>query len=474
MTILGHSGLTLVNLLLLSTAHVSPALASTSSIPAGFFPKPVPGDLIGKCMYNPSFNTIEKRIHITCPSSVGEAPANSADVFPWTHKMLCVSKKLKEEDRKNPHKIPEIPRIHCLHSSDLFGGGHGTSIITTSEAASNLIAGDAMEDRPWYGSSKKRVFAPGPIVSKEGPAYTTKQYPGKGMGVMALRKIEQGEILMLDLPALIVGKQFLEDIEPRLRRRMLRRAVAQLPKNTQEMVAKLGRSTGGEVIDDILGTNSCSFSLGEREMHLGLFPEVARLNHACNPNAYYRFSPHTAAMEVVAYRDIQRGEEITISYTHLSLSRTDRRQSLKNDWNIDCQCSLCRASATETTESEDRRKDIKKFQGKLAAATREGRYTDALAAADELMGLTAAEGVTPLMPEMHDMLAAIALDMGDYAGARRWGKLALDGWEKFDSVDETQIASARWFMSFIEERKAYDEEVAAQKAREEEEMNGDA
>ncbi len=30
-------------------------------------------------------------------------------------------------------------------------------------------------------------------------------------------------------------------------------------------------------------------------------------------SAYYRFSPRTLTMEVVAYRDIQPGEEITIS-----------------------------------------------------------------------------------------------------------------------------------------------------------------
>lgn len=162
------------------------------------------------------------------------------------------------------------------------------------------------------------------------------------------------------------------------------------------------------------------------------------------------------------------------SDTHLSLSRTDRRQSLKSDWNIDCHCSLCRASPSEMTESEDRRRDIKKFQLKLASATREADYKGALAAAEELMKLTDEEGVTPLMHEMHDMLAAIALDMGDYAAARRWGKLSLDGWEKFDSVDETQLAAARWFMGLIDQRKAYDEEVAAEKARELEEMEGNA
>src|SRR3569833_2606166 len=106
----------------------------------------------------------------------------------------------------------------------------------------------------------------------DGPAYTITATPGKGMGVVAKRKIRQGEIFMLDLPALIVGKKFLEDANPKIRRRLLRSGIAQLPETTKEAVFKLAKRTGGEEIVDILGTNTCTVSLGEGETHLARGP----------------------------------------------------------------------------------------------------------------------------------------------------------------------------------------------------------
>lgn len=37
------------------------------------------------------------------------------------------------------------------------------------------------------------------------------------------------------------------------------------------------------------------------------------MNHACRPSAFTRFSEKTLAMTAVAFRDIEEGEEITIS-----------------------------------------------------------------------------------------------------------------------------------------------------------------
>ncbi len=166
-------------------------------------------------------------------------------------------------------------RMYCLYTDSLFAGGQGVSLITTPHTAADTLGADALEDRPYHGGSRKRSYLPGPVVNAEGPAYSIEQTPGKGLGVVAKRKIRQGEIIMLDFAALIVGKMFLEDTEPRLRRRVLKRGIAQLPESTQEKIFALAKSTGGEEIDDILGTNTCSVKLGSEESHLGLFPEVS-------------------------------------------------------------------------------------------------------------------------------------------------------------------------------------------------------
>lgn len=108
------------------------------------------------------------------------------------------------------------------------------------------------------------------------------------------------------------------------------------------------------------------------------------------------------------------------------------------------------------TQSEDRRRDMRKFQGSLYEATRSGDYLAAISSAEELLRVAGEEGVRPLLPEMHDILAAIHLDMRDWSNARRYGRLALEGWEKLDSIDEYQLSMARWFLKFVEEAKEAD------------------
>ncbi len=140
--------------------------------------------------------------------------------------------------------------------------------------------------------------------------------------------------------------------------------------------------------------------------------------------------------------------------TQLTVPRNARREYLQENWHFNCKCSLCRASTDEVTLSEDRRLDIRKLQSQLVDATRSADYLSALTAAEQLVQVTDAEGLTWLMPEMHDILAAIYLYMRDFTNARRFGLLSLEGWEKFDSVDETQLESARWFRKYVEDEKS--------------------
>jgi hypothetical protein len=187
---------------------------------------------------------------------------------PWTHPVRCVVAKNETLGTEKPY---------CLYTSSHYGNGHGVSLIAAPPTAAEAVANDPYEDRPRYGGSGKRSWTTGPIVTKDGPAYTIGKTPGKGLGVLASRKIRQGEILMLDFPAILVGKKFLEDVQPKLRRRLLKRGISQLPQETQDKVFSLAKSTGGEPIDDILGTNTCSLGLGD-EVMLGLYPEVAVSN----------------------------------------------------------------------------------------------------------------------------------------------------------------------------------------------------
>ncbi|KAF3765715.1 SET domain-containing protein [Cryphonectria parasitica EP155] len=76
----------------------------------------------------------------------------------------------------------------------------------------------------------------------------------------------------------------------------------------------------------------------EQEVGDGLFLTFSRINHSCEPNAAWDTGRKAGVMEVRARRQIQAGEEITISYIgQLDRPVAERRSRLRR-WGFDCQC----------------------------------------------------------------------------------------------------------------------------------------
>jgi len=75
---------------------------------------------------------------------------------------------------------------------------------------------------------------------------------------------------------------------------------------------------------------------------LGLYSYLPLLNHSCNPNAAPLKQPQDQddRTSVIAIRDINPGEEISISYIDESVSLEDRKEQLL-DFGFDCQCEKC-------------------------------------------------------------------------------------------------------------------------------------
>lgn len=243
--------------------HLALIIASSGSILANSQEVGADINTRGQCL-NLQSSPLNRGNRLHCPPPLLDSPAQLKDA-PWTHPVQCIDGKTAED----------APTVHCLYTSSSFGDGHGTSIITKPATAADLIGADAMEELPRHGALGNRSYTPGPVSTADGPAYEIQDVPGKGKGLVAKRKIKQEEIVMLDFPALIVSTSFLMDTKAHFRRRLLKKAIARLPEATQKLVYDLSRSTGGEMIDDILGTNTCSFNTGDNEPHLGLYPEFS-------------------------------------------------------------------------------------------------------------------------------------------------------------------------------------------------------
>ena len=82
-------------------------------------------------------------------------------------------------------------------------------------------------------------------------------------------------------------------------------------------------------------------------MVAAIFPLTARLNHNCLPNAALQANFVTATIDVcvVHERDIQAGDEVSISYidnNRALASKARRRRELRAKYLFECNCALCR------------------------------------------------------------------------------------------------------------------------------------
>ncbi|KAJ0395574.1 hypothetical protein P43SY_000682 [Pythium insidiosum] len=88
-----------------------------------------------------------------------------------------------------------------------------------------------------------------------------------------------------------------------------------------------------------------------RATGLGVFPQAALLNHSCAPNCVVSFeAPARARVRVI--RDVQAGDELTISYVELFESTPRRRDVLRRSYFFHCRCPRCERAAAEPSEDQ--------------------------------------------------------------------------------------------------------------------------
>ncbi|KAI1761086.1 SET domain-containing protein [Hypoxylon sp. FL1150] len=184
---------------------------------------------------------------------------------------------------------------------------------------------------------------------------------GKGIGVIADRKIRKGELILNRTPTLMVQANSHLELEPGTRDVLYDLAVQKLPRTGQELF--MGQM-GKDVYDKIEMNCFQLYIDGPNESgrHIGCYPEISRFNHDCRPNVHYRINNMTHT--TVAARDIAPGEELTISYIELLLSREERRSRLRR-WGFECACSHCHVSDKEAAQSDARLQQILELESAL-------------------------------------------------------------------------------------------------------------
>jgi len=183
---------------------------------------------------------------------------SSPDYRPWTHEPHCSTAKSTNNDGEEK-KFSKF----CVYTKSSEKTGRGLSIITTPAIAK------AMSERILF-----RVFDESPRPS-ENSNYEWRQLPGRGIGLIATRNIQAGEIILKDLPSILLERHAKELLRTNDLVRMLWRGILQLPKAEQNKSRCLAVSAGLDLIEDIMHTNGVGLVLREDEENAALFPELS-------------------------------------------------------------------------------------------------------------------------------------------------------------------------------------------------------
>ncbi|KAI0011288.1 SET domain-containing protein [Xylariaceae sp. FL0662B] len=384
-----------------------------------------------RCDSHPEGPLRPREADTTCPLLVDDDTAfERASWHPWTFPPVCVQAQ------------NEIDPKLCLFTYVSLRGETGISMITTSEVAAAGIGVLEDADAKWADWARGH-----PLVVADPPPYEIKEVEDKGLGVVANRTIRKDEVIMVRHPVLLRMQDSrswkLQDVM-----KLLHRGGLQLPLKDRQQMMELAHSKGGYLLDDIMTTNSFGVLLDGVD-HMGLFLDVSRINHACKPNLFNRFSSTTLAMEVVAYRDIEPGEELTFSYTPLNLPSKER-QDLIREWGFNCTCSLC-TSPNDLAVSDHQRDRIQDILAELDSPTTRNRSAVQKRVV-EIVDLCKKEGMTAQIGDFYTIIMDIYSSMGDLDMAKRYGLLALEELRHYAGHDHERTEKALAMLEDLNKR----------------------
>ncbi|KAL1844839.1 hypothetical protein VTK73DRAFT_1692 [Phialemonium thermophilum] len=227
----------------------------------------------------------------TCAIPVDDSTAAQTGSWePWTHPPFCVTSVSSSPGAKESHDHVGNRHKVCLFTDTRFRGGAGLSAITTPEIAASLAP--KLMDPYVSWEEPKHSFRTGPIVGSADagnetttpppPPYHIVPVPGRGQGVVALRRIRRAEVFMVGVPAVLVATttpavamvvEGVDHQDGRQWRGLLEEAFERLP--CRDALMALARSAGhGTPAEDVLRTNMFTIPV-EGLAHQGLFLEIS-------------------------------------------------------------------------------------------------------------------------------------------------------------------------------------------------------
>ncbi|KAI1430315.1 hypothetical protein F5Y12DRAFT_789775 [Xylaria sp. FL1777] len=301
---------------------------------------------------------------------------------------------------------PDCFGEYCVYTNNGFLG-KGISLVTTASNHIRVAKIQIPETVSRSGDEKARVV----------------EILGKGRGLVATRMIRRGERIMAMSPALLVHRDAFSELPLEDIYYLLDMAVDNLPKARKESYLAQVGTMGGHKITDILFTNSFQVTLGDYDsFHYGNFPEVSILNHDCRPNLAF-FVDQNMTHYTHAVRDIEPGEELTISYIDALEVRSVRQERARNSLGFSCACSQCSLSRKESDASDARLLAISRMESELSDFSSKASSP---AMIEEYVGLYRTEGLEYHISGAYTLAALNYNLFGKASLAEKYARLSVE------------------------------------------------
>ena len=204
--------------------------------------------------------------------------------------------------------------------------------------------------------------------------YEVKHIEGKGLGLVAIKNISKGSLILKETPQMprikgveapnpkVEGSIEAQEKALQIWIKKLVSLFNEMNLADQEEYMKLHNNFGDGNLFWIRMINTVENDQKKADKILkiigiycgnnfrnGLSIKISRLNHSCKPNAVNSSAVNSEFNEVWAIRNIKAGQEITISYKEgdglFGLWTTQNRQEiLLQTWRFACICEFCQES----------------------------------------------------------------------------------------------------------------------------------
>ncbi|EMD35001.1 hypothetical protein CERSUDRAFT_54156, partial [Gelatoporia subvermispora B] len=290
--------------------------------------------------------------------------------------------------------------------------------------------------------------------------FSVVDLPGRGKGIVATRDIQQGELVLREKPLFVVsssvtgspGALLLDMLSP------LTEEQRASFYNLSYVYLPQGPQPGTRAYDEALALAIFQTNAVSAGQHVGIFPQMARLNHGCSSafNSVYTWRDREGMIVVHALKPVKEGEELLTTYTDTKRPRDARRQFLEAHYGFRCGCSVC-SLPPEPLEASDRRLSAMADLYQRFSWWQHGRVTglEAEGVASEIWAIGEEEGYWSERGRLAADVAWVAAAHSDANAARQWAILALRWYSYELGSDSVQAEEMRTIVARPEEHPAW-------------------